>query len=107
MLTPEFAAAIDELLAATPASNTVVMCAEAVPWRCHRSLIADALTARNIPTEHIFYRKAAGSESGRDEYLSHRKAHVLTSFARIEATQVRYPPADDLFAAGLPPAHRR
>jgi len=107
MLTPEFASAIDELLAATPASNTVVMCAEAVPWRCHRSLIADALTARGIPAEHIFYRKAAGSESGRNEYLSHRQAHALTSFARIEGTQVWYPAADDLFAASLPPAHRQ
>src|SRR6202007_1787747 len=43
MQTPEFANAIDELLAVSPSTQTVIMCAETVPWRCHRSLVADAL----------------------------------------------------------------
>src|SRR5271156_6185131 len=55
MQTPEFAAAVNELLDATHHAETVLMCAEAVPWRCHRSLVADDLTVRGIPVEHIYY----------------------------------------------------
>jgi uncharacterized protein (DUF488 family) len=55
-----------------------IMCAEAVPWRCHRSLISDALTARGYPVEHI---------------MSATKSvpHTMTSFARVEGTSVLYP----------------
>jgi uncharacterized protein (DUF488 family) len=56
------------------------MCAEAVPWRCHRSLIADALTARDVPVVEIL------SESS-------WRVHVLTPFARVEGVTVSYPPA--------------
>ena len=55
------------------------MCAEAVPWRCHRSLVADALNARGIPVVEIM------SES------THRM-HKLTPFAHVEGNQVSYPP---------------
>jgi len=55
MQTPEFATAISELLNASPHDHTAIMCAEAVPWRCHRSLVADDLTVRGIPVEHIYY----------------------------------------------------
>jgi uncharacterized protein (DUF488 family) len=54
------------------------MCAEAVPWRCHRSLVADALSARGIPVVDIL-------SSGR------RQAHKLTPFAKFEGTRVWYP----------------
>ncbi len=58
--------------------RVAVMCAEAVPWRCHRSLIADALAVRGIPVEHI---------------LSGRKAqeHRITPWARVQGTHITYP----------------
>jgi uncharacterized protein (DUF488 family) len=55
------------------------MCAEAVPWRCHRSLIADALLVHGLPVEEI-----VGSTL--------RRAHVLTRFAKVEGTTITYPP---------------
>jgi uncharacterized protein (DUF488 family) len=58
------------------------MCAEAVPWRCHRSMIADALTARGIAVEHIMSP-------------AKRSPHKMTSFARVDGTRVTYP-ADTL-----------
>jgi len=61
-----------------PIGRRVIMCAEAVPWQCHRSLIADALTARGIQVEHIFSATS-------------RKAHTYTPFARIEGESVTYP----------------
>jgi hypothetical protein len=56
-----------------------IMCAEAVPWRCHRSLIADALTARGVQVEHI------ASATRRDR-------HTLTAWARVERQRITYPP---------------
>jgi uncharacterized protein (DUF488 family) len=76
--TPEFQAALEELIALDTARPTAIMCAEAVPWRCHRSLIADALLARNIPVLHIM-----------SPAKSH--PHKLTPFARVTATRVDYP----------------
>ena len=77
METREFAHAIDELLAIASTEVTTVMCAEAVPWRCHRSLIADAVLARGTPVFHIMDAGAS--------------PHRLTSFARIdEDHRVRY-----------------
>jgi uncharacterized protein (DUF488 family) len=93
MQTSEFAAAIDELIAQQDSGPVALMCAEAVPWRCHRSLVADALTVRGISVEDIFH-DAKGA--------SHRKPHALTSFARVDGTRVWYPPGNDLFAA-MPP----
>ena len=89
MQTPEFAAALDELLKAVPQAETAVMCAEAVPWRCHRSLVADALMVRGIAVEDITYT-AKGK--------SRREPHRLTGFARIENGRLWYPAEDDLFA---------
>ena len=57
----------------------VLMCAEAVPWRCHRSLIGDALLVRGVRVEDIVGPKG-------------RKSHVLTAFARVDGTQITYPP---------------
>jgi uncharacterized protein (DUF488 family) len=94
MQTPEFAEAMDELLSGHHLEHTVIMCAEAVPWRCHRSLVADAATVRGIAVEHIYYDSAGKSR---------REPHKLTSFAHVDGTRIWYPPAEDLFA-DLPPA---
>lgn len=93
MQTPEFAKALDGLLRDSPEAHTAIMCAEAVPWRCHRSLVADALLARGICVEDITYT-AKGK--------SHRQAHKLTPFARMDGERVWYPAVDDLFAAVQP-----
>jgi hypothetical protein len=55
------------------------MCAEAVPWRCHRSLLADALLARGVVVQHVV-------GPGRT------RPHRLTPFARLEGRRVTYPP---------------
>lgn len=78
MQTSGFEASLAELAGLAQQRRTAVMCAESVPWRCHRSLIADALTARGIPVEHIM------SEARRDP-------HKLTPFAQVEGTRVTYP----------------
>jgi uncharacterized protein (DUF488 family) len=78
MQTPEFQTRLDELLR-LEGRHVAIMCAEAVPWRCHRSLIADALAARGVPVRHIM--SATRSDP-----------HKVTSFAKIEGTRVRYPP---------------
>ncbi len=79
MQTPEFGAALDRLIELGRARRMAIMCAEAVPWRCHRSLIADALAARGIAVEHIMSEAAA-------------RPHTVTPFARIEDGRVTYPP---------------
>jgi uncharacterized protein (DUF488 family) len=53
MLTPEFGKSLQEPLGRAQGERAVLLCAEAVPWRCHRSLIADALVVRGVPVEHI------------------------------------------------------
>lgn len=78
MSTAEFEAGLDALLAYARETPAAVMCAEAVPWRCHRSLIADALVARGIRVEHI--------TSG-----ARRAPHTLTPAARLNGTRVTYP----------------
>jgi uncharacterized protein (DUF488 family) len=85
METREFQEALDDLLALGKLEPTVIMCAEAVPWRCHRSLISDALVARGVTVLHILDSAA--------------NAHKLTSFARIEDGRVRYDvaPQSELF----------
>lgn len=78
MQTEEFSSAIDQLMERGRTSNAAIMCAEAVPWRCHRSLIGDALLVRNVKVLDIMTEKSA-------------KPHTLTSFARVEGQRVRYP----------------
>ena len=53
METPEFQAALERLIALARERRTVILCAEAVPWRCHRRLISDALVAREVEVRHI------------------------------------------------------
>ncbi|HET8877590.1 MAG TPA: DUF488 domain-containing protein [Casimicrobiaceae bacterium] len=78
MQTPAFAEHLDALIALARDSTVAIMCAEAVPWRCHRSLIADALTVRGIRAEEI----VSETKTSR---------HELTPFARVDGTAIRYP----------------
>jgi uncharacterized protein (DUF488 family) len=88
MRTPEFHAALDELITLGAETRTVIMCSEALPWRCHRSLISDALIARGITVEHIL-----------DAGVS---PHTLTSFAVVHEGEVAYPaPSDSVGDAQL------
>lgn len=79
MQTRTFVDGLEELIAIAKQKSVAIMCAEAVPWRCHRSLVADALLVRGIEVTHIMNRS-----SGRD--------HTLTSFAQVSGTSITYPP---------------
>ncbi|MCO5225106.1 MAG: DUF488 domain-containing protein [Thermomicrobiales bacterium] len=78
MQTSAFAAGIDELLEIASHGVTAIMCAEAVPWRCHRSLVSDALLVRGIPSCEVI---SATSE----------RPHTLTPFAVVDGTKITYP----------------
>lgn len=78
MQTDEFAAGLNELLNIAKGKTVAIMCAEAVPWRCHRSLIGDALIARGVEVRDII---SPGST----------KEHTLTSFAVVKGKEVTYP----------------
>ena len=78
MQTPAFRQELERCVALASAERVALMCAEAVPWRCHRSLIADALVARGIEALEI----ASDSRV---------RPHTLTSFARVNGTEVTYP----------------
>ncbi len=95
MQTAEFREALEKLMAAlrhaqgpelcredSQQLRTTIMCAEAVPWRCHRSLIADALLVNQWEVYHILSR-------------ADTKPHQLTSFARITDKQLWYPKLDE------------
>ena len=77
MESAEFRAELDHLLELARATPTAVMCAEAVPWRCHRQLIADALVARGIEVRHVLGRGVA-------------ECHRPPPFARFEGERVVY-----------------
>lgn len=79
MQTPEFAAGIDDLIALAKKQTVAIMCAEAVPWRCHRSLIGDALLARGLTVFDIMS-------------LTSTKPHTMTDFAKVDGDRVWYPP---------------
>ena len=94
MQTPPFLDGLGELTTAAERQPVAVMCAEAVPWRCHRSLIADALLVRGWAVLDV---------------MSPTKAtpHKLTPFARVDGTRISYPPAADqptLFPPAQPSA---
>src|SRR5438128_9951435 len=80
MAAPEFGTAIEPLISLTAAKRTAIMCAEAVPWKCHRSLLSDSLVTRGVLVIHIL----SGGKT---------QAHPLTSFAHVHAAQVTYPGA--------------
>ena len=78
MQTTAFQEALETLIALGHDKRTAIMCAESVPWRCHRSLVADALEVRGAPAVEIL------SESK-------WRMHPLTPFARVEGLQITYP----------------
>jgi uncharacterized protein (DUF488 family) len=78
MQTPAFGENLAKLVELASGGPTAIMCAEAVPWRCHRSLIADALIARGVQVEHILTATSS-------------KPHTCTPFARIDGEVVTYP----------------
>ncbi len=89
MQTPEFRSALEELITIARERTTVIMCAEAVPWRCHRSLIGDALLVEGVEVEHIM--SVEGS-----------RPHKITPFAKVVDGKVTYPPAADTHAFPQP-----
>jgi uncharacterized protein (DUF488 family) len=78
MQTNDFAAGLRRLLDLAHQGQVAIMCAEAVPWRCHRSLIADALLVHHVGVEHIMN-------------ATHRRSHEITPWARVEGELVTYP----------------
>ena len=90
MQTPEFADSLAGLIAVASLERVALMCAEAVPWRCHRSLIADALVVHGVHVEEI----VTGTR---------RQVHALTPFARVDGLVLTYPPR----ASDSPPRGRQ
>jgi uncharacterized protein (DUF488 family) len=78
MQTDAFKEGIDELIDTAHHKTVAIMCAEAVPWRCHRSLIGDALLARDIKVKDIYSATSV-------------KDHTLTPWAVVKGTEVTYP----------------
>jgi uncharacterized protein (DUF488 family) len=78
MQTPEFRTNLDALIELAKSEQIAIMCAEAVPWRCHRSLIADALLARGVEVREI-------------TSATRTQLHTLTPWAKITGTKVTYP----------------
>jgi uncharacterized protein (DUF488 family) len=78
MQTPEFEQSLEELIELAKQERIAIMCAEAVPWRCHRSLIADGLLVRGIRVEDIMSP-------------TRRQVHSLTPFAKVRGTTITYP----------------
>jgi uncharacterized protein (DUF488 family) len=81
MQTPEFEQSLDELIQLASQERIALMCAEAVPWRCHRSLIGDALLVRGIRAEDIMS-------------ATRRQVHTLTPFAQVRGDTITYPAED-------------
>lgn len=78
MQTAEFAENLNQLMTLAAIERCALMCAEAVPWRCHRSLIADALVVRGVRVDEIIS-------------LTSCRPHRLTSFAKLDGMQITYP----------------
>jgi uncharacterized protein (DUF488 family) len=78
MQTQDFEAGINKLITLARDRTVAIMCAEALPWRCHRSLVADALLARGIQVEHMMT-------------LKKRTEHSVTKWAKVDGKQITYP----------------
>lgn len=78
MQTEDFEKALKSLIERSQKTPLAIMCAEGNPYRCHRLLVADALTAHKIPVLHISSRKSA-------------RPHQLTAFAKVRGKKVTYP----------------
>jgi|SRR5579871_6397171 len=79
MQTVPFQHAVEQLILMGRARRTAIMCAEAVPWRCHRSLVADALGVRDVAAVEILS-------------ATNYRLHALTPFARVDGLAITYPP---------------
>ena len=86
MQTSEFLSGLDTLIDVAKRSTSAIMCAEAVPWRCHRSLVGDALLVRSFEVLDIISERSV-------------KAHTLTPFAKVEGTHITYPPEAEQLVA--------
>ncbi len=82
MQTEEFKDGLQELIKIADKKTVAIMCAEAVPWRCHRSLIGDALLVHGIQVEDIYS-------------ISSLKPHTLTPWAVVHGTSITYPATED------------
>ncbi len=89
MLTAEFEQSLQTFIRRAGNERVALMCAEAVPWRCHRWLLADALTVRGIRVEHILSANRA-------------QRHVLRPWARVEGTRITYPPTKEELSGHVP-----
>jgi uncharacterized protein (DUF488 family) len=78
MQTSEFDAGLQRLIKLARQKRSALMCAEAVPWRCHRSLVADALTVLGVRVEDIMSKNRS-------------QLHSLTSFGRVRGNSITYP----------------
>ena len=78
MQTEDFESALENIIEISRRRRIVLMCAESVPWRCHRSLVADALLVRKIETVDIFNKKTS-------------KKHTLTMWAKVRGKKITYP----------------
>lgn len=78
MQTTDFEKGLEELIRETEKGLTAIMCAEAVPWRCHRSMVGDAMIIRGFDVEDIFTEKK-------------EEPHKLTSFAKVDGLKITYP----------------
>jgi uncharacterized protein (DUF488 family) len=81
MQTTEFITALNQLIDIASADKVALMCAEVLPWKCHRSLLSDALVVRSVTVEHILS-------------LTKKYPHRITPWAQIEGQKIIYPPAD-------------
>ncbi len=79
--TDEFESNLNDLIEMASQHTLTLLCAETLPWRCHRSLIADALLVRGIPVTHLF--KADES-----------REHLLTAWAQVQGYKITYPASD-------------
>ena len=86
MQTEDFERSLNTLIETAGKQTTAIMCAEAVPWRCHRSLIADALLARGITVMDIMGKTSS-------------KAHTMTPWAHVMGTMITYPMSESAEAA--------
>jgi uncharacterized protein (DUF488 family) len=82
MQTEQFSTAIDELISLTKKGTVAIMCAEAVPWRCHRSLVGDALLVRGIEAIDILSSTSA-------------RPHRMTPWAKVDGVRITYPGEGD------------
>ena len=94
MQTEDFEQSLSALVEMAKKGPTAILCAEAVPWRCHRSLIGDALLARGITVMDIMSKMSA-------------KAHTMTPWAHVMGTMITYPKSESTESAHEPLPKRR